>query len=92
MIYCTLGESQAINSNTGPDTTAKGGWISPSNNNPLVVCDGGSGNPNNNSEETALGVVITLELNPSANSYGTDNTPPTSIWNAVAGAASNVVF
>jgi hypothetical protein len=92
LIFCTLGETQAINSNTGPDTTANGGWISPTNKNPLTVCDGASGNPSDSSEASALSVIITLELNPSANAYGSDNTSPTSIWNAVSAQASNAVF
>jgi len=92
LIFCTLGEAQAINSNTGPDSTGGGGWISPTNNNPLVVCDGGSGNPSDHSEESALGVVEALELSPSSSAYGSDNTAPTSIWNAIAAEASNAVF
>jgi hypothetical protein len=98
LVFCTLAEIQAINNNTGPDASANGGWINGGNNNPLVVCDGGSSNPNYNQasnklkEEAALQVIITLELNPSANAYGSDNTPPASIWNADASNGSNVVF
>ena len=94
LVFCTLGEVQAIAgtpNSGGPDNTANGGWIH-TGDTPSTVCDGGSGNPNDSSESTALGVVITLELNPQANAYGTDNTPPTSIWNVQATQASNAVF
>jgi len=94
LIYCTLAESQAIAGTPdsgGPDNTANGGWIT-TGESPLLACDGGSSNPVDHSEATALGVVVTLELNPNANAYGTDNTPPTSIWNLVASNASNTVF
>jgi len=93
LIFCTLAETQAINSGTGPDATSASppGWISEGAS-PLVVCDGGSGNPNDHSESTAIGVVEALELNPSGSAYGSDNTSPTSIWNALAAEASNAVF
>jgi hypothetical protein len=96
LIYCTLGEAQAIAgtpNSGGPDNTANGGWIT-TGASPYSVCDGGASNPNlhYNSESYALGTVITLELNPAANAYGSDNTPPTSIWNIVASQGSNTVF
>ena len=94
LVFCTLGESQAIAGTPdggGADNTAHGGWIT-TGASPSSVCDGGASNPNDSSESTALGVIITLELNPNANAYGTDNTPPNSIWNLVAANASNTVF
>jgi hypothetical protein len=94
LIFCTLGQSQAIAgtpNNGGPDNTNNGGSIH-TGANPAVVCDGASGNAFDSSESTALGVVITLELNPNANAYGTDNTPPISIWEVVAAGASNLVL
>ena len=94
LVFCTLGESQAIAGTPnggGADNTAHGGWIT-TGASPASVCDGGGSNPNDSSESTALGVIITLELNPNANAYGTDNTPPNSIWNLVASNGSNTVF
>jgi hypothetical protein len=95
LVFCTLAESQAIAgtpNSGGPDNTANGGHIA-TGANPSAVCDGGSSNlSGDNSESQALGVIITLELNPSANAYGSDNTSPTSIWNVDAGNASNTVF
>ncbi len=95
LVFCTLGEAQAIAgtpNSGGPDNTANGGHIA-TGANPSAVCDGGPSNAyGDSSESTALGVIITLELNPSANAYGGDNTSPTSIWNVDAGNASNTVF
>ena len=94
LVFCTLGEAQAIAGTPnggGADNTAHGGWIT-TGASPSAVCDGGASNPNDHSESTALGVIITLELNPNANAYGTDNTPPNSIWNLVAANGSNTVF
>jgi hypothetical protein len=98
LVFCTVAEMQAINSGTGPDETTNGGWISGSNKNPLVVCDGGTSNPNYTQstnhlkEAAALQVIITLEETPSADAYGSDNTPPASIWGADASQGSNTVF
>jgi hypothetical protein len=94
LIFCTVAEAEAIAgtpNSGGPDNTANGGWIH-TGDNASSVCEGGSSNPNDNSESTALGVIITLELNPSANAYGTDNTPPTSIWNIAAQQGGNTIF
>ena len=95
LVFCTLAESQAIAgtpNSGGPDNTANGGHIA-TGANPSAVCDGGSSNAYGDaSPSTALGVIITLELNPSANAYGGDNTSPTSIWNVAAENASNTVF
>jgi hypothetical protein len=86
LVFCTLAETQGINSGTGPDAALH-------NLNPLSVCDCGSGNPyGDTSPATALGVIINLELNPSASVYGGDHTAPSSIWDIVAQQASNAVW
>jgi hypothetical protein len=85
LIFCTLAETQGINAGTGPDAALSG--LSP-----LSVCDGGSANPGDHKPSQALGVIINLELNPSASVYGTDNTAPASIWNVVANQAGNAIW
>jgi hypothetical protein len=86
LIFCTLAEIQGINGGGGPDAALSG--LSP-----LNVCDGASGNTyGDHSESQALGVIINLELNPSASVYGKDNTAPASIWNVVANQAGNAVW
>ena len=92
MIFCTLAETQAINAGTGPDFGTAPTHI-PLGADPLKVCDGAPHNPfGDTSEATALGVIITLELNPSGAAYGSDNTSPNSIWLLTASNASNAVW
>ncbi len=91
MVFCTLGELQAI-AGSGPDHGTAPTHI-PTGADPLQVCEGGPNNPfGDTSESTALGTIITLELNPAASAYGNDNTSPNSIWNLTASNASNVVW
>ena len=86
LIFCTLAETQGINAGTGPDAALH-------NLSPLAVCDGAPSGPSaDHDEATALGVIINLELNPSASVYGADNTAPASIWNVVANNAGNAVW
>ena len=91
MVFCTLAETQAINSGTGPDST--GVHHISEGASPLNVCDGAPSNPYGaTSESAALSVIITLELNPSGSAYGSDNTSPNSIWDLHAEQGSNAVW
>ena len=85
MVTCTVGQLQAIASGTGPDAGSV-----PQGSSALLYCDGGPDSPV--SASAALTNLITLELNPQANVYGSDGTSLAGIWQVGAGPNGNTVI